>query len=174
MVGFAVYAEPIEPVSLIHALDGSIVHIVQSTSSAIPHPYTALPRTGKLRIPYFAPAGDTGIVKPLDPRTSNMVCTAIIRGFDPERRVVHVLVPKLYESLLYNLTPERTVFVGGCCDVPEWLFSESLYAADAMNGPGDSAAADPASRGHLWSEKGGIVEGMGYLNTVRRVRKFQT
>ena len=161
IVGFAMYSEPIEPVSLLHALNGSIIQIIQSTSSIVPTPYTSLPRTGKQGIPYFQESERTGMVEPLDSRTTRLVCTAMIRGFDPERRVVQVLVPKTHEALLYNLAPERTVFVGGCCDAPEWAFVEDAYAAE-------EASTLP------WVENESTMEEMGYLNTVRRVRKFQT
>jgi polynucleotide 5'-hydroxyl-kinase GRC3/NOL9 len=161
IVGFAMYNEPVEPVSLLHALNGSIIQIIQSTSSVVPTPYTSLPRTGKHRIPYLPESERTGMVEPLDPRTTRLICTAMIRGFDPERRVVQVLVPKTHEALLYNLAPERTVLVSGCCDVPEWAFVEDAYAAEGASGL-------------PWVEDESTIEEMGYLNTVRRVRKFQT
>jgi polynucleotide 5'-hydroxyl-kinase GRC3/NOL9 len=153
-VGFAMYAEPIEPSSLIHALNGSIVQIVESTSSAI---QASLARTKRYRIPYFEKSEQTGMLESLDPKTSKVVCTALVRGFDPERRVVQVLVPKSHEGLLYTLAPERTVFVGGCCDAPEWAYVEEGTGVDVP-----------------WVEDEGVVDAMGYLNTVRRVRKFQT
>ena len=161
-VGFAIYSEPIEPASLAQSLNGSIVHIVESTSSRIPSPHTALTRTDKYRIPYFEKSRCTGMVEPLDPKTSRLLCTALVRGFDPEKHIVQVLVPMIHESLLYNLTPERTVFVGGCCDVPDWAYLENAYAENEK-------AVNAA-----WVENMGVVEAMGYLNTVRRVRKFQT
>jgi polynucleotide 5'-hydroxyl-kinase GRC3/NOL9 len=120
IVGFAMYSEPIEPCSLLHALNGSVVQIIQSTSSAVPTPYTSLARTGRFRIPYFHASDRTGMVEALDPRTTRLVCTAMIHSFDAEKRVVRVLVPKTHEELLYGLAPERTVFVGGCCDVRLW------------------------------------------------------
>jgi polynucleotide 5'-hydroxyl-kinase GRC3/NOL9 len=153
-VSFAMYAEPIEPSSLIHALNGSIVQIVESTSSAI---QASLARTKRYRIPYFEKSEQTGMLESLDPKTSKVVCTALVRGFDPERRVVQVLVPKSHEGLLYTLAPERTVFVGGCCDAPEWAYVEEGTGVDVP-----------------WVEDEGVVDAMGYLNTVRRVRKFQT
>jgi len=90
-----------------------------------------------------------------------LVCTALIRGFNPEKRIVEVLVPKTHESLLYNLSPDRTVFVGGCCDVPEWAFLEDAYAKEATVSP-------------VWVEKEDVIDSMGYMSTVRRVRRFQT
>lgn len=161
LVGFAMYGEPIESASLVSALNGSLVHVVQSTSSAIPHPYTALPRTNKVQLPYFPGMGPDGVLaEPLDPGTSMLICAALIRGFDHIKRVVHVLVPKLYEPLLYNLLPERTILVGGCCDMPGWVFQQERSGLERDE--------------HIWLEKDTVVEDLGYLNTIRRVRKFQT
>jgi polynucleotide 5'-hydroxyl-kinase GRC3/NOL9 len=172
LVGFLSYAEPIKPSSLIHSLNGSLVQIIQTSSARIPTPYTALPRTAKLQIPYFAESTTTGMVDALDPRTSKLVCTALIRGFDPERRVVQVLVPKVCEDLLRELVPERTVFVAGCCEAPEWAYMEDAYAAQNA-AEGARAGADSGEL-PLWVEKESVMDDMGYLNTLRRVRKFQT
>ncbi|KAH3963906.1 hypothetical protein HBI56_199760 [Parastagonospora nodorum] len=171
-VGFATYSEPVDSASLFPALNGSIVQIVESTSSAIPTPYTALPRTKRYRIPHFDKSDRTGMVEPLDPRTSKMVCTALVRGFDMERNTVQVLVPASHESLMYNLSPERTVLVSGCCDPPEWAYLEDVHSvlgsSSSERRPSGSAESVP------WVENGARVEDMGYLSTVRRVRKFQT
>lgn len=164
-VGFATYSEPVDSASLLPSLNGSIVQIVESASSAIPTPYTALSRTKRYRIPHFDKSDRTGMVELLDPRTSKMVCTALVRGFDLERRTVQVLVPVSHESLLYNLSPERTVLVSGCCDPPEWAYLEDVYSAKRVSG---STVFAP------WVEDAARVEQMGYLSTVRRVRKFQT
>jgi polynucleotide 5'-hydroxyl-kinase GRC3/NOL9 len=172
IVGFAMYSEPIEQASLLHALNGSLVHIIQSTSSIVPTPYTSLPRTGNHRIPYFPESERTGMVEPLDPRTTRLVCTAMIRGFDPEKKVVQVLVPKTHEALLYNLAPERTVFVGGCCDVPEWAFVEDAYARKEAGAQEQSGFATKIVDELPWVEREDAMDEMGYLNTVRRVRKF--
>jgi polynucleotide 5'-hydroxyl-kinase GRC3/NOL9 len=157
-VGFAMYSEPVEPMSLVQSLNGLIVQIVESTSSAIPTPYVSLPRTRKYSVPYFAKSDQTGMVEPLDPRTSKLICTAMVRGFDAESKMVQILVPKSHENLLHNLSPERTVFVGGCCEPPEWAYLEDANAATCTP----------------WLEEDTRMDNMGYLNTVRRVRKFQT
>jgi polynucleotide 5'-hydroxyl-kinase GRC3/NOL9 len=171
-VGFAMYSEPVEPASLLQSLNGSIVQIVESTSSAIPTPYVDLSRTNKYRLPYFPSSERTGMVEPLDPRTSKVICTALVRGFDLDRRVVQLLVPKAHESSLYHLSPERTVFVGGCCDPPEWAYVEDAYMA------GNSAERKGSTfvdiKNTPWVEESTRMDDMGYLNTVRRVRKFQT
>ncbi|KAH9880140.1 hypothetical protein J1614_002166 [Plenodomus biglobosus] len=174
IVGFAMYTEPIEPKSLVYALNGSIVHIIQSTSAVVPHPYTNLPRTGKYRIPYFPADEQAAMVQPLDPRTSNLVCTAMIRGFDLERGVVQLLVPKSMEFSLYQLAPERTVLVSGCCGMPEWAFMEDAYIKDraALQNMADASSGDVKEQ--PWVMREDASDRMGYLNTVRRVRKFQT
>jgi polynucleotide 5'-hydroxyl-kinase GRC3/NOL9 len=171
-VGFAMYSEPTEPGSLLASLNGSIVQIVESTSSAIPTPYVSLPRTQGYRLPYFSASEQPGMLEPLDPRSSKVICSALIRGFDRDRKVVQVLVPKIHESALYRLSPDRTVFVGGCCNPPEWAYTEDAYLAS--NGVRAKDAMLDDVRCTPWVEGRARIENMGYLNTVRRVRKFQT
>jgi polynucleotide 5'-hydroxyl-kinase GRC3/NOL9 len=166
-VGFISYTEPVPPSSLLHALNGSVIHIIQTSSSQIPTPYTSLPRTPKSQIPYFPSSEKLGFVEPLDPRTSKVICAALVRSFNPERKVVQVLVPKSHEECLYGLVAERTVFVAGCSGTPEWAFMEDTYASqyDGKEKEGELP---------IWVEKEDVIDGMGFLNTVRRVRKFQT
>lgn len=173
VVGFAMYSEPVERASLMHALNGSLVQIAQSTSSAVPAPYTSLRRTKKYRLPFFPESEFLGMVQPLDPRTTKVICTAMIRGFDAEKRVVQVLVPKTHESLLYHLSPERTILIGGCCDMPEWAYTEDAWVQQRADA-GDTQAPGTLGDAAPWVEKEDVMESMGYLNTVRRVRKFQT
>ena len=173
VVGFAMYSELVEPASLVHALNGSIVQIVQSSSLAVPSPYTSLPRTKKLQIPFFPESAHLGMVEPLDPRTTKLVCTAMIRGFNPEKKVVEILVPKTHESMLYNLAREKTILIGGCCEMPEWAYMEDAWA-EASAEAKDTGVSKALGDAPLWVEREDVVEGMGYLNTVRRVRKFQT
>jgi polynucleotide 5'-hydroxyl-kinase GRC3/NOL9 len=171
-VGFAIYSEPTEPASLLPSLNGSVVQIIESTSSAIPTPYVSLSRTKRHQLPYFDASARTGMVEPLDSRTSKLICTAVVRGFDLERRVVQVLVPRTHEPLLYNLSPERTVMVGGCCDRPEWAYLDEVSCGDRLTsreGPSPSVAGSIP-----WVAERTQMDDMGYLNTVRRVRKFQT
>jgi polynucleotide 5'-hydroxyl-kinase GRC3/NOL9 len=173
-VGFALYTEPVEPASLLTALNGSIVQIVESTSSVIPSPYTGLPRTNKYGIPYFPKSARTAMVEPLDPRTSKLICSAMLRGFDLDRRVVQVLVPKIYEEFLHTLSPEKTVFVYGCCDSSEWVYLEDAYAKGKKFAHGEMKMSENMEDALPWIEKESSMERMGYLNTLRRVRKFQT
>ncbi|CAO2656205.1 Nn.00g050080.m01.CDS01 [Neocucurbitaria sp. VM-36] len=174
IVGFAMYTEPLEPAALMHALNGSIVHIVQTTSPTIPSPFTELPRTSRYRIPYFPKSERTGVVEPLDPRTSRLICTAMIRGFDPATDVVQILVPKTHEALLYSLLPERTVFIGGCADMPDWAYLEDTPTIKSIGRFGATSSGEENRHGIPWAEEPRAINSMGYLNTVRRVRKFQT
>ena len=174
LVGFAIYTEPVEPASLLHILNGSIVHIILSTSPVVLDAYTALPRAGKHAIPYFPKSERTGRVEPLDPRSSKFICVAMIRGFDPEKKIVQVLVPSTHEALLYKLTPKQTVFVSGCCDAPEWAFVEDEYAREQAEQDTVFRPPKRISDHTLWTEERLVADGMGYLNAVRRVRKFQT
>lgn len=173
-VGFAFYSEPFEPSSLIHTLNGSIVQIVDSTSSAIPTPYTSLPRTRIHKMPYFERNVSTGMLEPLDPRTSKLICTALVRGFDAENKVFELIVPRACEGAVYGLTPERTVLVGGCCDAPEWAYLEDVDLLESEYSTSSGMADGTRERVVPWVERNDVVDGMGYLNTVRRVRKFQT
>lgn len=173
MVGFLNLSEPLSPSSLIHTLNGSIIYIVQSSSSQIPTPYTSLPRTPRSRIPYFPTNSKLGLVEPLDPRTTRVMCAALIRGFDPERSMVQVLVPKAMENLMAGLKAERTVFVAGCCEMPEWSYVEDAYLRQYEENAGERKFGEAEELG-TWVEREDVVDGMGYLNTVRRVRKFIT
>ncbi|KAL6705267.1 Polynucleotide 5'-hydroxyl-kinase grc3 [Coniothyrium glycines] len=174
IVGFASYAEPVEAASLAHVLMGSIVHIVQSTSSSIPTPYTSLQRTGKFQIPYFGRNKRTGTVPPLDPRTINLVCVAIVRNFDPERKVMRLVVPSAHEDSLRNLAPERTVLISGCCEMPEWAFLESASLGQQSREQVEHMCDDDQVECLNWVEDKSVSEAMGYLEAVRRVRRFQT
>ncbi|KAF3047634.1 Polynucleotide 5'-hydroxyl-kinase grc3 [Didymella heteroderae] len=172
LVGFLPLTEPLPPSSLIHYLCGQVIHILQSSSSQIPTPYTALARTPKSQIPYFPANTKLGYTEPLDPRTTRVVCAALVRGIDPERGVIEVLVPKVLEPMMEDLRPERTVFAVGCAETPGWAYVEDAYLAQYEEEIGErklgSAEMGP------WVEKEDVLDGMGYLGTVRRVRKFIT
>lgn len=148
------YTESIEPSSLFHSLNGSIVKIVELHFSS----QRTISRTTETEIPYIAKDEKSGLVEPLAPSVSKLVCTALVRGFDFKRKVVQVLVPEAHEKSLYQLSSDQIVFVGGCCDSPEWAFLEGAETEQSRP----------------WVEKGSIVDDMGYLGTIRRVRKFQT
>jgi polynucleotide 5'-hydroxyl-kinase GRC3/NOL9 len=179
-IGVLPLFEPLPPSQLLTALTGTVIHIVETTSPIIESQYDNLPRTTEHNFPYFAPNPALGKVEPLDPQTSRLVCTALVRGFDHEEKVVQIIVPKTHNSFLQNLAPERTVFVAGCCDTPEWAYTEdAYYQLDAQRnnlqtggkfvGEGGLTDGVPLP---FWVEKRSTVEEIGYLSTVRRVRKF--
>lgn len=174
VVAFVTYNEPVEPASLIHTLNGTIIHIVEPTSSILSAPHTDLVRTPKTMIPYLTKSRHTGRVEALDPRTSKLICTAMIRGFDLERKVVLVSVPRTHDALLHQLSPKRTVFVSGCCDAPEWIYLEDTFNRARMKSCMNLKPEGEMEKGASWIEEKRTAKDMGYLNTARRVRKFQT
>ena len=180
VIGILPLFEPLPSTQLLAALNGSIVHIIETICPTTQALYQNLPTTPDHNIPYFAVNTSTGMTEPLDPQTSRLVCTAMIRGFDLEAKMVQVLVPKTHEALLHSLTPETTVFVAGCCDTPEWAYTEDAYGQlDAQTGNmqvggrfvGEGVLMEGVEM-PPWVEKKSVVDSMGYLNTVRRVRKF--
>ena len=171
IVGFAIYSEIFDPVSMIHILNGSIIHILVLTSSAVQLPYTTLLRAGKYQIPYFAKPEHDGNINPLDPGTYSFICVAMIRGFDLENKIVQVLVPRTHENLMYRLNPTQTIFVYGCCDTPEWAFLEDIYASMKSNPNRNSVLVENSN---VWVDGNSSDGQMGHLSTLRRVRKFQT
>jgi len=174
-IGFLSLSEWVEPQHLFTALNGSIIQVVETMDEDIQGLFGQLPRTIKYHIPYFEKGPDDA-VKPLDPATSKLVCTALLRGWIPERRIAQLLVPKSHEALIYGLKPERTVFVFGCCDTPEWAFTEDAYNVAAerteREDPGAQLAIKP-TKPQPWVACAEEIGNMGYLNTVRRIRKFQ-
>lgn len=173
-IGFLNLAEWIEPSQLFTTLNGSVVQVVETSDSVIQHQYKALPRTHKYHIPYF-PKSLHGVVEPLNPNTSQLVCTALLRSWDPHNRTLQLVVPKTHEALLHGLVPEKTVFVFGCCETPDWAYMEDAYYEAAQR------TKEKATGGAIlqdmdlppWVERADEAEEWGYLNAVRRVRKFQ-
>jgi polynucleotide 5'-hydroxyl-kinase GRC3/NOL9 len=174
-VGFLNLAEWVEPRHLFTALNGSIIQIIETEDENVQDLFGELPRTNKYRIPYFD-KGPNEAVEPLDPQSSRLVCTALLRGWDPENRVAQLLVPKTHEVLLHGLKPEKTVLVFGCCDTPEWAFTEDAYY-NAAERKMDGEAGDQLVCGDVelppWVARDEEVKSMGYLNAVRRIRKYQ-
>jgi polynucleotide 5'-hydroxyl-kinase GRC3/NOL9 len=174
-VGFLNLSEWVEPRHLFTALSGSIIQIIETEDENVQDLFGQLPRTNKYRIPYFE-KGPNDAVEPLDPHSSRLVCTALIRGWDPENWVAQLLVPKTHEVLLHGLKPEKTVLVFGCCDTPEWAFTEDAYynaAERKMDGEVEYQLAPANVELPPWVARGEQVRSMGYLNMVRRIRKYQ-
>ncbi|KAF2679071.1 hypothetical protein K458DRAFT_490761 [Lentithecium fluviatile CBS 122367] len=180
LIGILAFFEPLPSSQLATALNGSVIHVVETSDPVTQAQYRTLPRTPDTNIPYFPSNASTGMTDPLDPQTSKLVCTAMIRGFDHKNRILQVLVPKTHDSLLQTLSPEKTVFVAGCCDTPEWAYVEDAYhqlhdQMSYLQCGGKFVGEDVLLEGvglPPWVEKKSVVDGMGYLNTVRRVRKF--
>jgi polynucleotide 5'-hydroxyl-kinase GRC3/NOL9 len=180
LIGILPLFEPLPSSQFLTALNGSIVHIVETSCPKTQALYQNLQRTPQHSIPYFAPNTATGMTGPLEPQTSRLVCTALIRGFDLEAKLMQVVVPTTHESLLRTLTPETTVFVAGCCDTPDWAYAEDAYEQLEAQTSNMQVGGRFMGEGVLmeavnmppWVEKKSVMEGMGYLNTVRRVRKF--
>ncbi|KAF2641354.1 hypothetical protein P280DRAFT_468985 [Massarina eburnea CBS 473.64] len=163
-IGFLPLFEPISSFQLATALNGSIIQIAQISDAEVLSQATDLPRTPKYHIPYFPTDNETHFIAPLDPSASCIVCTALLSSFDPENRVANIVVPKTHEALLRTLKPENTVMVAGCCETPEWAYVESVYHQQAE-------VKTEVELGP-WTEKSSVVDGMGHLSVVRRVRKF--
>lgn len=180
LIGILPLFEPLDPSHLLTSLNGSLVQIVTTSDTAATSQFTLLPRTPASEIPYFPPDTRAGMTHPLRPVTTKYICTAMIRGVDPSSYILQVLVPKSHEHLLHGLEPEKTVFVAGCCDAPEWAYVEDAYyqVAQRRRDLGERAqfASDEMLTEGLelppWVAKKSVVNGMGYLNAVRRVRKF--
>lgn len=174
-IGFALLSEWIASSEILTVLNGSLIHIVEASEAAIQDQFANLPRTEKLRIPYF-PKSSSGAVQPLSPGASKLVCTALVRGWDPERKVVQLVVPNTHEHLLQNLKPEKTVFVYGWCETPEWAYTEDVYyqlAQQTQSGDIDAKTAVQGMPLQPWVTRGATAENMAYLNLPRRIRKFQ-
>lgn len=103
----------------------------------------------------------------LDPTTSRIVATALVRGWDVDRGVVQVVVPKGVDSIMASLEPERTVFVVGACEGAGWTYVEDAEYGRSEGGGGEVGGLGP------WVERREVVDGMGYLCVPRRVRRFQ-
>jgi polynucleotide 5'-hydroxyl-kinase GRC3/NOL9 len=174
-VGFLSLSEWVEPRHLFTALNGSIIQIVETEDANVQDLFEQLPRTNKYRIPYFE-KGSNDAVEPLDPQTSKLICTALLRGWDPETRVAQLLVPKTHELLLHRLKPEKTVFVSGCCNTPEWAYTEDSYHKAAeirvAGEVGDQLVSEDVEL-PPWVARAEEVKSAGYLNAVRRIRKYQ-
>jgi polynucleotide 5'-hydroxyl-kinase GRC3/NOL9 len=163
--GFLMLSEPLPPSQLATALNGSLVHIVETSDPSVQARFNELPRTSKWQLPYFAPDDAIHMSLPLDPAFSRLVCTALIHSFDPAARLVNILVPKTHEGVLSTLEAESTVLVAGCCDAPEWAYVEGVNHSHQQQLIDEEKMAP-------WVEDSGVMDGMGYLNVVRRVRKF--
>ncbi|KAL5395964.1 hypothetical protein PMIN04_006414 [Paraphaeosphaeria minitans] len=162
--------------TLLTALNGSILHVVRTTSAPVAPPR----RTPQTDIPYYEPDPETHLPPLLRPAATHTVCTALLVGVDPRAHHLHVLVPAPFEHRLFGLEAETTVLVAGCADTPEWAYVEGAYAGVAQRRrelgsraqlAGVEVLGEGVERGP-WVVDGKVVEGMGYAGAVRRVRRF--
>ncbi|KAH6637711.1 hypothetical protein C7974DRAFT_450712 [Boeremia exigua] len=170
LVGFLALTTPPPASALLHYLSGAVIHILQT-----PAPQTTLPRTPISQIPYFPLDAATGVVTPPDPRATRLICVALVRGFDPVRGVVQVLVPRALDGAMAELQAERTVFAVGCCERPGWAYVEDAYVRQYEEEAGERRfGGDEDEETPVWVEREGVIDGMGYMGAERRVRKFIT
>ncbi|KAF2869166.1 hypothetical protein BDV95DRAFT_609400 [Massariosphaeria phaeospora] len=159
LLAFLPLSEYTPPSSLPTLLTGTLIHI----HHLLPfHPNPPLP-----------PNPTSGLIAPPDPRTSHLVCTALLRGWDAAARAVQVLVPRTHEGALRGLQAQTTVFVSGWGEVPGWAYVEDAYWAVEQQGEGGGEDGNTMAALPPWVASKALMDGMGYLNTVRRVRKFQ-
>lgn len=180
IIGILPLYEFLDTSHLLTSLNGAVVQIVTTRDPAIESQYNQLPRTPESHIPYFPIDTETGTVHPPRPDATTYVCTALVRGIDLTSQILQVLVPKSHEHLLHHLEPEQTVFVAGCCDTPGWAYVEDVYQRVAQRRRDLGERANFVSDEVLmedvelppWVARKDVIDGMGYLNAVRRVRKF--
>ncbi|KAF2018466.1 hypothetical protein BU24DRAFT_408373 [Aaosphaeria arxii CBS 175.79] len=172
-IGILSMGEYIEPSRLSHVLNGSLVKLVETEDESIIALSNKLPRTQKYRLPYFQGNSD-GMVAPPEPATSRVVCTALLRAWDPENRIAQLLIPKSLERAIRRLNPEKTVLISGCCDHPEWAYTEHDYYRLLRREDQVSATTTVLQQSQSpWVMPASTIKNMGYMNTTRRVRKFQ-
>ncbi|KAF2501259.1 hypothetical protein BU16DRAFT_613182 [Lophium mytilinum] len=181
-------------------LNGSLITIVETSDPAIQAQYGNLPCAPEdvtLRahygpassiparlagIPYFPP-DQNNVVTPLDPGTTKVVCTALIRGFDAHTRALEILVPSTHSALVAELDPQKTVLVFGCCDHPAWAYLEDTQFDQMARKKGvmglnpDKDAAWRVGKSGIimgpWVADAEEVEGWGKLHMLRKLRRFK-
>ena len=179
-IGILPLHEFLDASHLLTTLNGALVHIVTTSDPTVASQYNQLPRTPESQVPYFPIDTETGTVPPLRPENTTYVCTALVCRIDASGQILQVLVPKSHEHLLYDLEPEQTVFVAGCCDTPEWAYVEDVYqrVAQRRRDLGERArfVSDEVLMEDVelppWVARKNVIDGLRYLNAVRRVRKF--
>ncbi|KAF2661588.1 hypothetical protein K491DRAFT_764896 [Lophiostoma macrostomum CBS 122681] len=151
-------------------LNGSVVQIVH-TEGEINEGLGSLARTEQHHIPYFEFDPDA-LLNFLNPSKAKLLCTALLRGWDFENRIAQLLIPKSHDFLVQDLDPKKTILVFGCCEYPEWAYTEDAYYALANTAP-SRYAANGSIAPPSWVAPTATADQMGYLNVPRRVRKFQ-
>ncbi|KAK0774733.1 Polynucleotide 5'-hydroxyl-kinase grc3 [Friedmanniomyces endolithicus] len=96
-----------------------------SSESATTAPPSDLIKRTKDSLPYIAPT-TSGATAPLDPRFSECVSLALVRGIDTPNKVLQLVTP-LSESQVAALMDQTLVIVRGSFDAPEWAYLEDLH-----------------------------------------------
>ncbi|CAK3965788.1 Polynucleotide 5 -hydroxyl-kinase grc3 [Lecanosticta acicola] len=84
-------------------------------------------RTPQESLPYMV-SDLHGCSSPVDPRESNCIGVALIRGIDTENKRLLLLTP-LHDAEIASLMQRQIVLVRGSFDCPEWAFLEDQYCA---------------------------------------------
>ncbi|OCK84388.1 hypothetical protein K432DRAFT_389547 [Lepidopterella palustris CBS 459.81] len=192
-IGFLMLCDWIDPKWIKTVINGSIISIIITEDLVLQSQYRKLPRTTRMRLPYF-PKGEKNYVDPPDPKTSKLVCLALLRGFEPESNLVQLLIPATHEHLVESLDPKKTVFVFGCCDHPDWSYLEDPHydfyeemrrrrawkdlkpddeddVDEAL--PSEWRMGEPNVKLPPWVAKAEELRKWNGLNMPRRVRRFQ-
>ncbi|KAK0784412.1 Polynucleotide 5'-hydroxyl-kinase grc3 [Friedmanniomyces endolithicus] len=96
-----------------------------SSESATATPSPGLIKRTKDGLPYIRPT-PTGATAPLDPRFSECVSLALVRGIDTQNKFLQLVTP-LSESQVAVLMDQPLVIVRGSFDAPEWAYLEDLH-----------------------------------------------
>jgi polynucleotide 5'-hydroxyl-kinase GRC3/NOL9 len=174
-LSFLMLEESADPDQIPAMLNGSVIQIVQRDEN-LDEESATLSRTERHQIPYFEYDPDS-LLKYLHPSTSRLLCTGILRGWDFKNRIAQLLIPKSHESLVRDLDTKKTILVFGCCEYPEWAYTEDAYyvlanAATSRHAADGMVASDSIAM-PSWVAPAATSDQMGYLNVPRRVRKFQ-
>lgn len=175
ILGFLSLEEWADPDQIPAILSGAIVQIVRMDEN-IDEELANLSRTELHGIPFFEPGPDS-LIKYVNPSSAQLLCTALLRGWDFDHRIAQLLIPKSHEALVCDLEPRKTVLIFGCCEYPEWAYAEDAYHELANITTGTHAADSMVANGNItipsWVAPAATSDQMGYLNVPRRVRKFQ-
>jgi polynucleotide 5'-hydroxyl-kinase GRC3/NOL9 len=114
-------------------------------------------RTPKEELPYFNPANSIS----LDPKHSQCIGLALIRGIDINRRRLQVITPispKIFEQI--NEGGKSIVLVSGKYDTPGWAYTEELMQKQSLEKAAKHQTDDGLDLGEEddEDEEGGDVE----------------
>lgn len=104
-------------------INGMVVAIVQVESDALD--LEATKYTSMESLPYVISTVD-GCSLPLDPRKSQCLGLALVRGIDCETKRIHLVTP-LAEAVIATLSKRPTLLVRGSFDSPNWAYLQDVY-----------------------------------------------